>query len=43
LLKGQVTDAVTGVPLRTKFELRWASSFLPNRSRVSAKLKVASD
>jgi hypothetical protein len=25
LLKGQVTDAVTGVPLRPKFELSWAS------------------
>jgi len=25
LLKGQVTDALTGVPLRPKFELSWAS------------------
>jgi hypothetical protein len=25
LLKGQVTDAVTGAPLRPKFELSWAS------------------
>ncbi len=25
LLKGQVTDAVTGVPLRPQFELSWAS------------------
>jgi hypothetical protein len=25
LLKGQVTDAVTGAPLRPKFELAWAS------------------